>query len=181
MDEQKQWDSLTDERKKILRKPRQALVIQSSCLFDVNECTLDWLPGTHDRKKYVGFLVDFIISEMPKVLGEEFDGQIQTKMNFLSVHETMISQLEEKGRTNANFALTWWREVEVSTGPELRKKKIFQASLFTEMARAFLSMQSSSAPVERLFSDSGLYEGDRKDVYKWKSRRNNRICERNSG
>lgn len=156
------WDSQPDEVKKKEREARRAVLIQSSCLFDINECTLDWYPSTHDKTSYVEFLTGFIISEMPKVLGEEFDDLIQNKSNFISVHSTMKSQLELMGRKHPNHSLTWWRDVEMSTGAVLRKKKLFQATLYTEMARAFLSIQSSSAPVERLFSDSGLYEGNRR-------------------
>jgi len=156
------WDDISEDERKEVRESRRALVIQSACLFDINECTLDWLPATCDKKEYIEFLSDFIISEMPRVLGDDFDVLIQNKTNFLSVHEAMKSQLEEKGRTVPNNALLWWREVENSTGAMLRKRKVFQASLFTEMARAFLSIQASSAPVERLFSDSGLYEGNRR-------------------
>jgi len=52
--------------------------------------------------------------------------------------------------------------VEQSNALPLRKKDLFQATLFLEMTRAFLSIQSSSAPAERLFSDSGIYEGNRR-------------------
>jgi len=74
----------------------------------------------------------------------------------------MVSELTNVGRRTSNTALMWWSSIEKSTGTDLRKKKLYQASLFTDMARAFLSTQASPASAERLFSDSGIYEGSRR-------------------
>ena len=38
---------------------------------------------------------------------------------------------------------------------DLRKRKIFSGLFFIEFAKAFLSIQASSAEIERVFGDSG--------------------------
>lgn len=37
--------------KKRLRKVKQAVLLHTACMFDVNECELDWFPTEHDKNK----------------------------------------------------------------------------------------------------------------------------------
>ncbi len=67
--------------------------------------------------------------------------------------------MEEK---KIEYTLQWWRNIEKGNIRELTKKRLYSAPLFVDAARAFLSIQASSASAERLFSDSGNQEGSRR-------------------
>ena len=69
------------------------------------------------------------------------------------------SSMDKRKCLRSNKALSCWRSIEKSTVTDLSRRKLYQAPLFSDIARAFLSVQSSSAFPERLFSDAGNYEG----------------------
>ena len=158
----KSWDDCTDIERKRHREERRALIFHASALFDVNECSLDWFPMIAEKSDYVKFLSYLIFEEISRMLGDEFDSSTHNTSNFLSIHKQMMSHLEGMGRKDPNYCLKWWSNVENATVPELLSSKLYLAPLFTDGARAFLSIQSSSAQVERLFSVSENYEGARR-------------------
>ncbi len=59
--------------------------------------------------------------------------------------ENMVAELKCDGRREPNYALDWWRSVENSSVVDLRKRRLSLAPLFLDAARAFLSIQTSSA------------------------------------
>ncbi len=67
-------------------------------------------------------------------------------------------------RCEPNGALDWRHAIENCAVIDLRKQKLYLAPMFLEAARAFLSMQASSASAERLFGDSGYQEGARRQT-----------------
>ncbi len=52
------------------------------------------------------------------------------------------------GDVNRTTPLDWWRSVKNSSVADLRKRRLSLAPLFLDAARAFLSIQASSASAE---------------------------------
>ena len=74
----------------------------------------------------------------------------------------MREELSVVGRREPKAALQWWYGIEHSNVTDLRRRKLYMAPMFIEVARAFLSIQASSAAAERLFGDAGYNEGIRR-------------------
>ena len=130
--------------------------------MDVNECTLDWITSNEQRDEYLQLLAKVIVSELPELLGCSFSDIVQTESMFILVHEQMVSNVRKNGRLHPNEALEWWKWADTSSTSDLRQRKLYLAPLFIEAARAYLSIQASSASAERLFGDAGYYEGARR-------------------
>ncbi len=113
-------------------------------------------------RQYGDLLIDVIVGELPDILSNEYDPDGQYRANFMSVHKNMVAELKRDGRREPNYALDWWRSVENSSVVDLRKRRLSLAPLFLDAARAFLSIQASSASAERLFGDAGYQEGTRR-------------------
>lgn len=77
------------------------------------------------------------------------------------VHKQMKVELELEELKDAEFSLVWWKHIETSNVVDLCRWKLFMAPLFFDVARAYLSIQASSPPAERLFEDAGYQEGTR--------------------
>ena len=60
-------------RKKATSTEKQAVLIHATCLFDVNECSLDWIPSEEQRKTYKTTLVTQTIKELDEILGTDSD------------------------------------------------------------------------------------------------------------
>lgn len=131
-------------------------------MFDINECTLDWFQEDENKGVYANMLGDVVVAELPDILNDEFDEDAQYKANFMSVHKQMVAHVSIVGCQEPNAALNWWRTIENSRDSDLRKRKMYLAPLFIDAARAFLSVQASSASAERLFGDAGYCEGTRR-------------------
>ncbi len=101
------------------------------------------------------------MGELPDILSNEYDPDGQYRANFMSVLKNMVAELKRDGRREPNYALDWWRSVENSSVVDLRERRLSLAPLFLDAARAFLSIQASSASAERLFGDAGYQEGTR--------------------
>lgn len=114
------------------------------------------------RDEYIDKMASYIVSEVPDILGQEFD--VRTNYNFyvLSLRTRLHGELNNEGRRRTNCTLDWWREVESRTVAELRWERLYFAPLLVDVARAFLSIQASSASAERLFGDAGHGESDRR-------------------
>ena len=151
----------SEERRKARRKSKQAVLAHCASLFDVNECTMDWVPDRAAKQRYVSVLADVIIMKMGNLCDGEINASAQFKANFVSMHEQMVEHLEKHGRKEINAALTWWHAIENSSILQLRKQKLYFAPLFTEAALGYLSIQASSASTERLFGEAGLQKGTR--------------------
>ena len=151
------WNDLSQKDKRVHRVSRRTLLFHVACLADVNECSLDWLPKTCDRNEYFDFLYDIFELEISPILGTEFDPAAHTGLKFKSIHLKVLENSEGNGRGESSSALAWWHTIEKATVSDLRRRKLYQAPLFMDLDRAFLSIQSSSASAERLFSDSGSY------------------------
>ena len=78
------------------------------------------------------------------------------------MNSQMVSELEEMGRKNVDETLSWWHTVENSKVRDLQTRQMLSACEFMGIARAFLSVQASSASAERLFGDAWHQEGDRR-------------------
>lgn len=76
----------------------------------------------------------------------------------------MVHELEHEGRKEPNFTLDWWCDIERSSVVTIRKRKLSHAPICIDVARAFLSIQASSASGERLFGDAGYQEGSRRQT-----------------
>ncbi len=80
----------------------------------------------------------------------------------MTLHKAMLSELGKHGGREPNTALNWWRSIENSTARDLSKRKLYFVILFVDVARAYLSIQASSASAEHLFGDAGYQEGTRR-------------------
>ena len=97
-------------------------------------------------------------------MGPDYEEEENYHVSLSSVYKRMLDELRISGRREPNFAQTWWYNIENSSVKELRKNKLYGAPIFIDCARAFLSIQASSAPAERLFSDAGFQEGARRQI-----------------
>ena len=135
----------TDDDESVSRRAR---LFHMAAMFDVNECTLDWLEEGL-REPYYTKLYAQVAAEAVAI---SKNSDVQTYEGlFRSVHRALVNDLKGSGRRGVDVALNWWRDVDVVTVPF--------ATCMATTARAFLSMQASSASAERLFSAAGYVEG----------------------
>lgn len=155
-------DDASAETKKQLRKPKKAVLLQATGLFDVDECGLDWLPSTENKIRYRSLLVMVAVRELRDILGSEYDPEGDFINNFLSLHKIMVNDLEQVGVCDPEFALSWWKAIEESLVLDICEKILALVPLFFDCARAFVSIHASSASVERLFGEAVHQEGTRR-------------------
>lgn len=104
-----------DDDKKLLRKGRQAVLLHAAALFDINECGLDWITNAGDKSLYDAVLIRVIVGEIPGILGDEFDDDVDYEANLRVLHRQMLNELDGGGRKDVKFSLDWWRDVKNST------------------------------------------------------------------
>lgn len=156
-------DDLSENDKKKYRKSKQALLSHCASILDINECQLDWFPGSESEKlAYYEILYNSIAKEIPDLLTDEYDSSTDYVSIIRSTHSHMCSQLNSVGIHCPVESLKWWANIENSSVIELRRRRLYTAPLLIDVARAFLSIQASSAAAERLFGDAGHNEGDRR-------------------
>eukprot|EP00171_Calliarthron_tuberculosum_P003336 IDg3336t1 len=153
-----------EEEKKSMRKEKQSVLLHAAALFDANECAMDWYPRHRNVDEYVGVLVQVIVGELRDILADEYDQDEKYDSYFMSIRKPMLAELEQFGRREPKYALDWWKNIENSTVVNLRKRRLSLAPIFLDAARAFLSIQASSASAERLFGDAGYQEGARRQA-----------------
>lgn len=116
---------LSEQDKKKYRKCKQTHLLQCSALFDINECTLDFLPETVDKNIYYSMLYNAAISDLPDLLGNEYDPKTDYASCLSSIHTIIINEIKSVGRKETKEALNWWLTIENSTSTELRKRKLY--------------------------------------------------------
>ena len=146
----------------IQHKSNQAVLLHAAPLFDIKECGLDWINKENRRSDYNDLLIDFVVLEIPDVVGYENEQDDDYKGPLVTLRNGMVNGLEKTGRKEPNHTLRWWQWIENSTVKELRRNKLYAAPIFIDFVRAFLSIQISSAPSKNLFSDAGYQEGIRR-------------------
>lgn len=150
-----------EEAKKQLRQAKEATLLHTAALFDVNECGLEFIESDA-RESYKETLVDALVSQLPDIYGGEMDEGVNYKAAFMQIQKLMRDDLIKFGRREPDEALAWWRNMSNVTASELQQRKISSVLHFLEPARAYLSIQASSASAERLFGDAGFQEGIRR-------------------
>jgi hypothetical protein len=156
-----EWDDVKDAERANFKVQRRALLFHMAAMFDVNECSLDWLDapmrGDYFTKLYKAIALDKV--EVDKATGAHVpyasDPALRRTVfeyNFQNTHQQMLQSLELNGRRAVDEALVWWRAIDTT-------RRDTDALPFVTVARAFLAMQASSASAERLFSDAGNVEG----------------------
>eukprot|EP00171_Calliarthron_tuberculosum_P005744 IDg5744t1 len=55
------------------------MLLHAAAMFDINECTLDWLPIGQNKDEYVNLLCDVVVAELPDILNDEYDEDVQYK------------------------------------------------------------------------------------------------------
>ena len=91
-----------------------------------------------------------------------YDNTASNKDYLIAVNGEMRKHLKENWRCDPSGALDWCRPMEHGSVTSLCDKNLLFAPIFIDLARAFLSAQSSSASCERLLGDSGHQEGQRR-------------------
>eukprot|EP00171_Calliarthron_tuberculosum_P005743 IDg5743t1 len=61
-----------EKKKKNSRKAKQAILLHSAAMLDINECTLDWLPISQNKDEYVDLLCAVVVAELPDILNDEY-------------------------------------------------------------------------------------------------------------
>jgi hypothetical protein len=139
---------------------RRAVLFHMAAMLDVNECSLDWLPESERAAYYVEMYRAIALDKAAiahtadEAVVHDADELAGSRSSCKHVHTRLMADLQMHGRREAETALQWWRAA--STDNSIIQHVV---SLQTA-ARAVLSMQASSAPAERLFSNSGNLEGD---------------------
>ena len=123
---------------------------------------MEWIRNESEKENYAQLLVEIMVAELLDILGNDFETNGNYKNDFMTVHRCMLEHLDVNGRQNPNAALEWCKAVENLSVIELRRKKLYLAPIFIDAARAYLSVQASSAAAEGLFSDAGHLEGTRR-------------------
>jgi len=148
------FEGMEEEEMKTHRKQCQALVLHMAAIFDVNECTLEWVPESQ-RDAYYDLLYTAIDKELPTLLAT-YDMNCDYVPWIRTMHRALRTTLASGGRHDANFALDWWRELTSKSMEDLFKNAaLVDAVRLVDAARPFLSTQASSASAERMFSDAG--------------------------
>lgn len=154
---------VSDDEKKRHRVKKQAILFHCAALFDVNECGLEWLRcSPRDRADYVDLLTEVIANEARAVLMDTFSSVSVHKDQMGKLHKIMIDELDAVGRRKAEEALLWWQRLEGTDLQVLMRRKLLSALYLLPMARAYLSIQATSASAERLFGDAGYQQGNRR-------------------
>lgn len=158
--------AMNDDDKKRMRSQKQALLLQCAAVFDVNECGLDWLESHVDRNQYAELLLDAIMIELREIYAgsqaHDFAEPSSIRRDLKQMRAVMLNDLQSNGRRQPNQSLQYWRRIANSSYNEMERNGTLSTRRFAKAARAYLSLQATSASAERLFGVAGYQEGSRR-------------------
>lgn len=73
--------------------------------------------------------------------------------------QIILMEIEKNCPDDPSSALLWWSAIEHVNVIDLLKNQLCLAPRFINLARAYLSIQESSAVVERFFGDAAYHKG----------------------